>query len=74
MFTRHSGIFHVSLREAYKGDEPIDRDPLPEIKDKFLELLAEGHKQRPEHLRLKRELSQEDMKFVAARSLIVDDH
>ncbi|XP_019188414.1 PREDICTED: protein ROOT PRIMORDIUM DEFECTIVE 1 [Ipomoea nil] len=83
LFTRHPGIFYVSLkagiktamlREAYKADELIDRDPLLEIKDKFLELLAEGHKKKYEQLRLQREMIREDMNFIAARSAIVDDH
>ncbi|CAH9097638.1 unnamed protein product [Cuscuta europaea] len=48
LFTRHSGLFYVSLkggiktamlREAYKGDQLVDRDPLLEIRDKFIELL-----------------------------------
>nr|GMD27909.1 protein ROOT PRIMORDIUM DEFECTIVE 1 [Ipomoea batatas] len=82
-FTRHSGIFYVSLkagiktamlREAYKADELIDLDPLLEIKDKFLELLAEGHKKKSEQLRLQREMIRKDMNFIAARSAIIDDH
>ncbi|CAH1431762.1 unnamed protein product [Lactuca virosa] len=64
VFTRHSGIFYMSLkggiktamlREAYKGDELIDRDPLLEINDNFILLLAEGHKQRIEKLNLQKQ-------------------
>ncbi|CAH9100414.1 unnamed protein product [Cuscuta epithymum] len=48
VFARHPGLFYVSLkggiktamlREAYKGDQLVDRDPMLEIKDKFIELL-----------------------------------
>ncbi|KAF5821377.1 putative plant organelle RNA recognition domain-containing protein [Helianthus annuus] len=69
VFTRHSGIFYMSLkggiktamlREAYKGDQLIDRDPLLEINDNFIELLAEGHKQREEELNLKKQAVKKD--------------
>lgn len=60
-FTRHPGIFYLSLkggvetavlREAYGGDgELTDRDPLLEIKDMFEELLEEGHRQWVEQQR-----------------------
>ncbi|CAI9107877.1 OLC1v1007351C1 [Oldenlandia corymbosa var. corymbosa] len=62
VFTRHSGLFYMSLkggietamlREAYKGDELIDRDPLLQIKDKFVELLNEGYRERAEEMKLK---------------------
>ena len=75
-FTRHSGIFYMSLkggiktamlREAYKDDQLIDRDPLLEIKDKFVELLDEGHRKRAEQLRAQREAIQKDMELVAKR-------
>ncbi|PHT72811.1 hypothetical protein T459_23596 [Capsicum annuum] len=74
VFTRHSGIFYTSLkcgiktamlREAYKDGELIERDPLLEIKDEFLKLLAEGHREKAERLRLQREMVQEDMKMMA---------
>lgn len=74
LFTRHSGIFYVSLkggiqtamlRESYKGPDLIDRDPLLDIKDKFVELLAEGQRQRAEQLRLKGEMLQKEMEMVA---------
>ncbi|PHT38281.1 hypothetical protein CQW23_21854 [Capsicum baccatum] len=74
VFTRHSGIFYTSLkcgiktamlREAYEDGELIERDPLLEIKDEFLKLLAEGHREKAERLRLQREMVQEDMKMMA---------
>ncbi|XP_054800879.1 protein WHAT'S THIS FACTOR 1 homolog, chloroplastic-like [Prosopis cineraria] len=76
-FTRHSGIFYVSLkggikttmlREAYKNGELIDRDPLLEIKAKFAELLQDGWQQRAEDLRLRGEQIKEDMKILAAKA------
>ncbi|KAL6500447.1 hypothetical protein OROHE_025813 [Orobanche hederae] len=77
VFTRHSGIFYMSLkggiqtamlREAYKGEELVDRDPLLEIKDKFIELLNEGHEQSAERLRIDRDMIQTDMELTAARN------
>lgn len=77
VFTRHSGIFYMSLkggiqtailREAYKGEELIDRDPLIEIKDKFLELLSEGHRQRTEQLNIERKMIEKDMELMATRA------
>ncbi|KAK4267791.1 hypothetical protein QN277_024525 [Acacia crassicarpa] len=76
-FTRHSGIFYLSLkggiktamlREAYKNDELIDRDPLLEIKDKFVQLLEEGWQQRAEELRLRGEQIQKDMQSLAVKA------
>ncbi|KAF2298663.1 hypothetical protein GH714_024610 [Hevea brasiliensis] len=55
VFTRHSGIFYMSLkggiktamlREAYKDSELIDRDPLHKIKDRFVQLLEEDGKRK----------------------------
>ncbi|KAH7855048.1 hypothetical protein Vadar_020643 [Vaccinium darrowii] len=77
VFTRHSGIFYVSLkggiktamlREAYRGSELIDRDPLLKINDKFVEMLAEGHRERAEKLRLQRETVQKEMEMMALRN------
>ncbi|PON63903.1 Plant organelle RNA recognition domain containing protein [Trema orientale] len=77
VFTRHSGIFYMSLkggiktamlREAYKDDQLIDRDPLLEIKDKFAELLEEGWRERTEQLRLQREEIKKDMEMMAIRN------
>ncbi|KAL0435767.1 UNVERIFIED_CONTAM: protein ROOT PRIMORDIUM defective [Sesamum radiatum] len=83
VFTRHSGIFYMSLkggirtamlREAYKGDELVDRDPLLEIKDKFVEMLEEGHQQRAEQLRIRGEMIQKDMELMAARNKESNQH
>ncbi|XP_021273683.1 protein ROOT PRIMORDIUM DEFECTIVE 1 [Herrania umbratica] len=77
VFTRHSGIFYMSLkggiksavlREAYKDDQLIDKDPLLEIKDKFIELLEEGWQERAELLRLRREQVKKDMEMMAMRN------
>ncbi|XP_068660244.1 protein WHAT'S THIS FACTOR 1 homolog, chloroplastic [Aristolochia californica] len=73
-FTRHSGIFYVSLkggiktamlREAYDKDELIDKDPLLAIKEKFVEMLAEGHQEQLEQQRLMKEQLQKEMKQAA---------
>lgn len=75
VFTRQAGIFYMSLkggiktamlREAYKGDELIDRDPLHKIKENFVELLAEGHRERVEQLRLQKESMQKDMEMMVS--------
>jgi hypothetical protein len=75
-FTRHSGIFYMSLkggietamlREAYEGDKLIDIDPLLQIKERFAELLKEGWRKRAEQLRLKQEKIKQDMELVATR-------
>lgn len=76
-FTRHSGIFYLSLkggiktamlREAYRSSELIDRDPLLEIKERFVELLEEGKHERAEQLRLQREEVKKDMEKMALRN------
>lgn len=78
IFTRHSGIFYMSLkggigtgmlREAYKGDQLIDRDPLLEIKDKFVELLEEGWRERAEWRRQQTKQLKMDMELMAARAV-----
>lgn len=83
VFTRHSGIFYMSLkggiqtamlREAYKGDELVDRDPLIEIKNKFVELLDEGWQQRTEQLRIRREMIHKDIELMAARNKELKRH
>ncbi|KAK9084142.1 hypothetical protein Scep_030613 [Stephania cephalantha] len=80
VFTRHSGIFYMSLkngiktavlREAYENDELVDRDPLLEIKDKFVELLDEGQRMRAEQMRAKRQAIRMEMERAAIRN--VDD-
>lgn len=77
VFTRHSGIFYMSLkggiqtamlREAYKGEELVDLDPMLEIKNRFVEMLEEGWRQRAEDLRQRREFGRKDMELVAARN------
>ncbi|KAL1539784.1 protein WHAT'S THIS FACTOR 1, chloroplastic-like [Salvia divinorum] len=77
VFTRHSGIFYMSLkggiqtamlREAYKGEELVDLDPLCEIKNKFVEMLEEGWRERAEKLRIRRESIGKDMEILAARN------
>ncbi|GMN48757.1 hypothetical protein TIFTF001_017915 [Ficus carica] len=76
VFTRHSGIFYISLkggirtavlREAYRDKQLVDHDPLLEIKSKLVELLEEGWQERDEQWRLQRRESTEDMKMMAAR-------
>ncbi|XP_031263777.1 protein WHAT'S THIS FACTOR 1 homolog, chloroplastic-like [Pistacia vera] len=77
VFTRHSGIFYMSLkggiktavlREAYKDSELIDRDPLLEIKDKFVELLEEGRQERVEQLKVQREQLKKEIEMTALRN------
>ncbi|KZV18513.1 protein ROOT PRIMORDIUM DEFECTIVE 1 [Dorcoceras hygrometricum] len=85
VFTRHSGIFYMSrkggihtamLREAYNGEELIDRDPLLEIRDKFVELLDQGQQQRADQLRLEKEMIRMDLELMAKRNqkLNCEDH
>ncbi|KAH7676326.1 Plant organelle RNA recognition domain-containing protein [Dioscorea alata] len=78
MFTRHSGIFYVSLkggvktamlREAYDElGELVDRDPLLEIKKRFVEMLDEGHREYLEKIRMKREAMKRDLELLAKRN------
>ncbi|CAM8976664.1 unnamed protein product [Rhodiola kirilowii] len=72
-FTRHSGIFYLSLkggiktavlREAYRGNQLIDRDPLLAIKESFVDLLAEGHREKAEAMRLSREAVEKELKIM----------
>ncbi|WVZ71493.1 hypothetical protein U9M48_020077 [Paspalum notatum var. saurae] len=69
-FTRHPGIFYVSLkggiktailREAYdeKG-ELVDRDPMLELKERFVAIMEEGYKEYLEDLKRKREALQKE--------------
>ncbi|RCV23745.1 hypothetical protein SETIT_5G030400v2 [Setaria italica] len=69
-FTRHPGIFYVSLkggiktavlREAYdeKG-KLVDRDPMLELKERFVAVMEEGHKKYLEDLKMKREELQKE--------------
>ncbi|CAO2162235.1 unnamed protein product [Urochloa humidicola] len=75
-FTRHPGIFYISLkggiktavlREAYdeKG-ELVDRDPMLELKERFVAIMEEGHKKYLEDLNRKREVLQKERE-VAGR-------
>ncbi|XP_048137196.1 protein WHAT'S THIS FACTOR 1 homolog, chloroplastic [Rhodamnia argentea] len=74
VFTRHSGIFYMSLkgnietailREAYKDGVLIDRDPLLEIKDKFVELVEMGWRERRERMRTQKEEFEKDIEMMA---------
>ncbi|KAM0071659.1 putative plant organelle RNA recognition domain-containing protein [Helianthus debilis subsp. tardiflorus] len=67
------GIKTAMLREAYKGDQLIDRDPLLEINDNFIELLAEGHKQRKEELNLKKQAVKKDTDTVSMTNSTLND-
>lgn len=76
-FTRHSGIFYLSLkggvktavlREAYDKDELVDKDPLLLIKEKFVEMLHEGERLRLEQERLTREAVQKELEMAALRN------
>ncbi|KAI3741861.1 hypothetical protein L1987_59539 [Smallanthus sonchifolius] len=82
VFTRHSGIFYMSLksgiktamlREAYKGDQLIDRDPLLKANDNFVELLAEGRKQREEQLNLQKQAVKNNVDMVSMRNSTLND-
>ncbi|ESQ43762.1 hypothetical protein EUTSA_v10006016mg [Eutrema salsugineum] len=73
VFTRHSGIFYLSLkggiktavlREAYREDELVDRDPLLAIKDNFLRLLEEGWQERKDKLKQQREQVHKDREIL----------
>ncbi|KAJ0597853.1 putative plant organelle RNA recognition domain-containing protein [Helianthus annuus] len=82
VFPRHSRNFYMSLkggiktamlREAYKGDQLINRDPLLEVNDNFIELLAKGHKQREEELNLKKQAVKKDMDMVLVTNSTLND-
>lgn len=82
VFTRHSGIFYLSLkggietamlREAYQGDQLIDCDPLLEIKNKFVELLEQGWRERAEQRREQANERRKDMEFMGARAVHLKD-
>lgn len=76
-FTRHSGIFYLSLkggvktavlREAYDKDDLVDKDPLLLIKEKFVEMLDEGNRLWLEQERLTREAVQKELEMAALRN------
>ncbi|GJN05496.1 hypothetical protein PR202_ga23126 [Eleusine coracana subsp. coracana] len=83
-FTRHPGIFYVSLkggiktavlREAYnENGELVDRDPLIELKERFVAIMDEGHKMYVEELRKKNENLQKQREVAArkGRSVAVE--
>lgn len=76
-FTRHPGIFYVSLkggiktavlREAYdENGELVDRDPMIELKEMFVAIMDEGHREYLEELRRKREELQKQRLDAAQR-------
>ncbi|KAJ0256751.1 Ubiquitin carboxyl-terminal hydrolase family protein [Hirschfeldia incana] len=75
VFTRHSGVFYLSLkggiktavlREAYRDEVLVDRDPLLEIKEKFLRLLEEGWQERKDRLKKQREQVAKDREVLLA--------
>uniref|UniRef100_A0A1J3DQ25 Protein ROOT PRIMORDIUM DEFECTIVE 1 n=1 Tax=Noccaea caerulescens TaxID=107243 RepID=A0A1J3DQ25_NOCCA len=75
VFTRHSGIFYLSLkggiktavlREAYKDAQLVERDPLLAIKDNFLSLLEQGWQERKDCLKRQREQVQKDRDILLA--------
>jgi hypothetical protein len=69
-FTRHPGIFYVSLkggiktvvlREAYdENGVLVDRDPMIELKERFMAIMDEGHRKYLEELRRKNERLQKE--------------
>lgn len=77
-FTRHPGIFYVSLkggvktavlREAYGDDgEIVDRDPFLEIRDRFVEMIEEGRREWRETTRMRREAVKKDLELVARKN------
>ncbi|KAJ9187664.1 hypothetical protein P3X46_003092 [Hevea brasiliensis] len=82
VFTRHSGIFYMSLkggiktamlREAYKDSELMDRDPLHKIKDRFVQLLEEGWKERAEQLKSKREVMVKNTEMMTITKWDLDE-
>ncbi|KAL6626319.1 hypothetical protein ACP70R_030045 [Stipagrostis hirtigluma subsp. patula] len=80
-FTRHPGIFYVSLkggiktavlREAYNEDgELVDRDPMIELKERFVAIMDEGHKEYLEGLRRKNEELQKQREGAARKDVKV---
>ncbi|XP_062218264.1 protein WHAT'S THIS FACTOR 1, chloroplastic [Phragmites australis] len=76
-FTRHPGIFYVSLkggiktavlREAYdENGELVDRDPMMELKERFVAMMDEGHKEYLEDLRRNREALQKARENAARK-------
>lgn len=81
-FTRHPGIFYVSLkggiktvilREAYdENGELVDRDPMIELKERFVAIMDEGHKKYLEELRRRNEVLQKERANAIHRGAKVD--
>ncbi|KAF7002439.1 hypothetical protein CFC21_017934 [Triticum aestivum] len=81
-FTRHPGIFYVSLkggiktvilREAYdENGELVDRDPMIELKERFVAIMDEGHKKYLEELRRRNEMLQKERANAIHRGAKVD--
>lgn len=81
IFTRHPGIFYLSLkggvktailREAYDNAELIDKDPLVAIKEKFCQLLKEGYEERIKKEHMKRAAILQEMQIAAIRNRKTD--
>ncbi|KAI3810775.1 hypothetical protein L1987_20397 [Smallanthus sonchifolius] len=51
----------------------INRDPLLQVNDNFVELLAEGRKQRDEQLNLKKQAVENDVDVVSMRNSTLND-
>ncbi|XP_037486249.1 protein WHAT'S THIS FACTOR 1, chloroplastic-like [Triticum dicoccoides] len=81
-FTRHPGLFYVSLkggiktvilREAYdENGELVDRDPMIELKERFVAIMDEGHKKYLEELRRRNEMLQKERANAIHRGAKVD--
>lgn len=81
IFTRHPGIFYLSLkggvetailREAYDNAELIDRDPLVVIKDKFCQLLKEGYEEQIKKEQTRRAAILQEMQLAAITNTDID--
>lgn len=57
------------LREAYDElGELVDRDPLLAIKDKFVEMMEEGHRDYMEAMKRRKEELERDLELMAAKN------
>lgn len=81
IFTRHPGIFYLSLkggvktailREAYDNAELIDKDPLVAIKEKFCQLLKEGYEEQIKKEQMRRAAILQEMQLAAIRNRNTD--
>ncbi|KQK04027.1 hypothetical protein BRADI_2g11270v3 [Brachypodium distachyon] len=76
-FTRHPGIFYVSLkggiktvilREAYdENGKLVDRDPMIELKERFVAIMDQGHREYLGELRRKNEMLQKEREDAIRR-------